>query len=104
MLTVAADNPARPKASPLRAALAAHRRAVFAANADPENDALADAVIEAEEVLAEAPCASDAEFIEKLSYLLGALRTQWGREPYPGDGFETIAHAAAIYLDRRKSA
>lgn len=86
--------------SPLQAAFADHRRAVLAYTADPESDASAAA----EGALIDAPCSNDAEFVDKLAYLLGVLREQCGREPCYGDDFEVIAYAVATYLPQRKRA
>ncbi len=104
MLKLAFGDPARrPRRapSPLKVAIAAYRRAEGVAGATADDNARR-AVLEAEEAIVRAPCASDAEFMQKLSYLLCVLREQCGREPEYGDDFEPIAHAVAIYLEQRK--
>jgi hypothetical protein len=109
MLTLAdktshAPRRSRRKLSPLAEAIEAHRAAMAAAHADPEDDALAEAASDAEEAVIGAPCASDAGLVQKLAHLLGVLREQWGREPGEGGDFDPIAVATAHYLESRKAA
>jgi len=105
MLTVSDKTPARShrRPSPLAEAIKAHRAALKAAHADPEDDGIAEHAFEAEQALIAAPCSNDTEFFRKMEYLLRVFKEQYPRGPSL-DSFDPIARAVDDYLSSRKAA
>lgn len=67
-------------ANPIVAAIERHKAAWAAFSADDRDDShLSDAEDAALMQLAETPCASDAEFVEKMKYMLDRHNRLWGQ-------------------------
>jgi hypothetical protein len=56
------------------------------------------------DALAEMPCASDAEFLEKLRFLLARETNLWGKPGRPGVEFGSLAVAVDCYFNKAKPA
>ena len=97
-----------PSISPeLRAAIDAHRLAQVNVDAqsseqEEEFNALCDLEGEAWWKLAETPCATDADFIAKIAYLLRHERRLWGETLHTRDGqYGALAFAVELHLEER---
>jgi hypothetical protein len=101
MTTKSKTRKALPKCAALAQAIARHMAAVAAYDAvrGPEDipKNLIDAEIDALEELAFMPCASDAEFLEKLRYLYAQQAKIW-ELPDNGDDYGCIVIAAACHF------
>ena len=84
---------------PIVQAIARHMAAQAALDAGPEDrpDHLCKEEDEALDELAFTPCASDAEFLEKLRYLYAQQAKIWDL-PDNGDNFGCLAIAAACHF------
>jgi hypothetical protein len=90
----------------LRAAIEAHRLAqanVDAQSSEQEEEfsALSDLEGEAHWNLAETPCATDADFIAKIAYLLRHEQRLWGETLSHDDQYGKLAFAIELHLEER---
>jgi hypothetical protein len=96
-----------PISNDLRAAIDAHRLAqanVDAQSSEQEEEfsALCDLEGEAHWNLAETPCATDADFIAKIAYLLRHEQRLWGETLRTYDGqYGALAFAIELHLEER---
>jgi len=96
-----------PISNELRAAIDAHRLAqtnVDGHCGEPEEafSALSDLEGEAHWRLAETPCATDADFIAKIAYLLRHEQRLWGETIRTYDGqYGALAFAVELHLEER---
>jgi hypothetical protein len=90
----------------LRAAIDAHRLAQANVDGHPgqpeeEFSALSDVEGQAHQTLAETPCATDAEFIAKIAYLLRHERHLWGELLSEDGQYGKLAFAIELHLEER---
>jgi hypothetical protein len=90
----------------LRAAIDAHRLAQANVDGHPgqpeeEFSALSDMEGQAHQTLAETPCATDAEFIAKIAYLLRHERHLWGELLSEDGQYGKLAFAIELHLEER---
>lgn len=106
-LAAIADAAPAPSSSALAAAIAGHKaaRAALEAHYGPDDlpEDLCRAETAASEALATAPCASDAELIEKLRYLLAYEKRLWGG-PHIDRPYGVLATALDQHLNPKEGA
>jgi hypothetical protein len=83
--------------SAVAAAIARHAAARAAYDAAP-SDSLSEAETVSCNELAETPCTSDAEFIQKLRYLIARETGLWG-SPNVHEQFGSVAVAVALHFE-----